>query len=64
MNSKALNEAIALTEKKPLPNDIIAQLDHLRFNIDPLEDTRFGWLYEGVYLEFEGRVPDINEDEK
>lgn len=63
MSSKAFNEAVALVNKKTLPDDIIQQLDHLRFNIDPLENERFGWLYEGLYVDTDGRPPTVDEEE-
>jgi len=49
--SIAFDIAFDLSQKRPLPKDIIKQLEALEADILPSEAQDFSWIYEGVILE-------------
>lgn len=49
--SKAFEKAQKLVQAKPMPDDVIEQLDELMVEVDIDELPDFMWLYEAAELE-------------
>lgn len=49
--SQAFEQAQKLVQSKPMPDDVIDQLDELMVEIDIDELPDFMWLYEAAELE-------------